>query len=172
MLSRRRAPLYFAIVSTLVAAVGCKGVDKGQRTQRTVKASIATFDENADIELAIGDGGGEGGRPDDYDVQQRFGAVYPGLDGCVAAYKERHKIKPDRQLEGDVDFAVKLDGGGNSKPLGVNASFSAKKLDNDEALKQCMREAVGNTDFPTYNGPHIVAKFSTQVDAGSVWEEE
>lgn len=172
MLLRRVAPLHLLLVSTAVlASVGCKGVDKGQRSQRTVKASIATFDENADIELAIGDGGGEGERPDDYDVQQRFSAVYPGLDACVAAYKERHKMKPESQLEGDVDFAIKLDGGGKSKPLGVNAVFSSKKLDNDEELKACMRDAVGNTDFPVYSGPHIVAKFSTQVDAGSAWEE-
>jgi hypothetical protein len=156
-----------------VSVVGCKGVDKGQRSQRTVKASIGTFDENADIELAIGDGGGgEGGRPDDWEVNKSLEGAYPALDACVAAYKDKHGIKPEKQLEGDVDFAVKLNGGGKTKPLGVNATISSSKLDKDEDFKNCMREAVGNTDFPKYKGPHVVAKFSTQIDAGSEWQED
>jgi hypothetical protein len=153
------------------SVVGCKGVDKGQRSQRSVKASIGTFDENADVELAIGDGGGEGERPGDYEVQQDFQKAWDGLDKCVAAYKQRKGMKPDAQLDGDVDFAVKLNGGGKSKPLAVNATFSSHKLDKDTELKDCMRDAVGSTDFPKYHGPHVVAKFSTQVDAGSEWED-
>lgn len=156
-----------------VSVVGCKGADKGSRSQRTVKASIGTFDENADIELAIGDGGdGEGGRPDDYEVNKALEGSYPALDACVAAYKQRKGIKPETQLEGDVDFAVKLNGGGKPKPLAVNAKISTAKLDKDQQFKDCMREAVGNTDFPKYRGPHVVAKFSTQIDAGSEYYED
>jgi hypothetical protein len=137
-----------------------------------VKANIGTFDENADVELAIGDGGGEGERPDDYDVNKAAEGSYAGLDACVAAYKQKKGIKPETQLEGDIDFSVKLNGGGKTKPLGVNATISSSKLDKDSEFKNCMREAVGNTDFPKYNGPHLVAKFSTQIDAGSEWEED
>jgi hypothetical protein len=155
-----------------VSAVACKGVDKGKRNPRTVKASIATFDENADVELAIGDGGGEGERPDDYDVQQAFTGSYEGLDACVAAYKSRKGINASTKLEGDVDFAVKLNGGGKSKPLAVNATISSSKLDKDQEFKDCVRDAVGNTNFPKYSGPHLVAKFSTEIDAGSEWQED
>jgi hypothetical protein len=146
-------------------------VEKGARSQRTVKASIGTFDENADVELAIGDGGGEGERPDDYDVNKALEGSYPALDACVAAYKQKKGIKPETQLEGDIDFAVKLNGGGKTKPLAVNATISSSKLDKDEEFKNCMREAVGSTDFPKYHGPHVVAKFSTQIDAGSEWQD-
>jgi hypothetical protein len=159
-------------IGLAASVVGCKGVDKGQRGQRTMKASIGTFDENADVELAIGDGGGEGERPDDYDVNKALENSYPALDACVATYKQKKGIKPETQLEGDVNFAVKLNGGGKTKPLAVNATISSAKLDKDNEFKTCVREAVGNTDFPKYNGPHLVAKFSTQIDAGSEWEED
>lgn len=155
------------------SVVACKGVEKGQRTGRTVQAKIAEFDPNADIELAMGDGGEkDGGRPDDFDVKESFERSFTGMDQCVAAYKQRKGIKPDTQLEGDIDFAVKLNGGGKTKPLGVNAKISSAKLDKDEQFKDCMREAVGSTDFPKYKGPHVVANFSTIVDAGSeYWED-
>ena len=168
----RRLGLSTLALGFAFSVVGCKGVDKGSRSQRTVKASIGTFDENADVELAIGDGGGEGERPDDYEVGKGFEASWGGLDQCVASYKQRHNMKPESQLDGEVDFAVKLNGGGKSKPLAVNATFSSKKLDKDAELKDCMRNAVGSSDFPKYHGPHVVAKFNTQVDAGSEWEED
>ena len=152
----------------MVAAVGCKGAEKGRSSSRTVKASVANFDPNADVAIALDDGGGEGGeRPDDWEVQHAFEGAYSGLDACVAAYKDKHGMKPEHQLEGDIDFAVKLNGGGKTKPLGVNASISSKKLDKDNDFKDCMRDAVGNTDFPKYRGPHVVATFATSVDPGS-----
>ncbi|HET6584719.1 MAG TPA: hypothetical protein VFG69_14780 [Nannocystaceae bacterium] len=168
----RRFAITTLALGLAASVVACKGVDKGQRSQRTVKASIGTFDENADIELAIGDGGGDAGRPDDWEVNQALEQSYPALDACVAEYKQRKGIKPESQLEGDIDFAVKLNGGGKTKPLGVNATISSAKLDKDHQFKDCMREAVGNLDFPKYHGPHVVAKFSTQIDAGSEYIED
>jgi len=169
----RRFGVFTAALALATSVVGCKGVEKGQRTGRTVQAKIAEFDPNADIELAMGDGGeNEGERPDDYDVQKSFEGSFAAMDACVASYKQRKGIRSETQLDGDIEFAVKLNGGGHTKPLGVNAKITSAKLDKDQQFKDCMREAVGKTDFPKYKGPHVVANFSTMVDAGSeYWED-
>ena len=75
------------------ALVGCKGADNG-RKQRTVKATIGTFDPNADVELDL-HGGGGGERPDDYDIQMAFNQTFGGMDECVTTAKDRKGVKKD-----------------------------------------------------------------------------
>lgn len=157
---------------TLLAAsaVGCKGVEKGQRGGRTVNASIQAFDPNADINFEFGDGGGEGGEtPDDYSVRQAFNQTFDGMDACVADYKSRKSIKAEKQLDGDVSVSVKLNPK-HSQPLGINASISSKH-GKDEQLATCIKQAVDKAPFPTYAGMPRIVDFSTQLDPGSEWEE-
>jgi hypothetical protein len=151
-------------------AVGCKGVDKGQRGNRTVKANIQAFDPNADLNLEFGDGGGEGGEtPDDYGVRNAFNASFDGMDACVTEYKARKGMKPEKQLDGEVEVSVKLNPK-QSRPLGINASISSHH-GKDEVLATCIKEAVDKAPFPTYSGMPRVVDFSTELDPGSEWED-
>ena len=157
---------------TLVSAfalptVGCKKPDK-RRGTRTVKATIAEFDP-ASMTVDLDKYGSE--RVDDWEVQQAFNRSFDGLDQCVFAAKEKAGMKPEDTLDGDVDFAVKLNPK-EDKPFGVNAQLSSKKWGGNEDLKDCLREAVAGVGFPTYDGPPQVAEFSTQLDPGSEWVEE
>jgi hypothetical protein len=167
---RRTLGLLALGLVTATAAIGCKDPEvKGSRG-RTVKATIAEFDPNAVMDLNLGDGGGGGERPDDYEVQQKFNDAFGGMDECVAKHKEKKGMSSDAQLPGDLSIAVKL----NPKkgtPLGVNATLPGK-LDRETDLKDCIRDAVATVHFPTYDGPPIVAEFETQLDAGSEWEDE
>jgi hypothetical protein len=167
---RARTWVVGALALFAVAAAGCKNPEvKGPRG-RTVKASIAEFDPNAIADLNLGDGGGGSERPDDYQVSQVLQSSFPAMDECVASYKKRRNLGEDSQLKGDLDIAVKLNPT-SPTPLGVNATLP-KKYEGDEELKTCIREAVAGGKYPTYDGPPIVAEMSTQLDAGSVWEEE
>jgi hypothetical protein len=150
-----------------LGAVACKKPDKGRKNKRTVKATIAEFDPAAmTVDL---DKYGTA-RVDDYEVQQAFNRSFDGLDACVFAAKEKHKVKADDALDGDVDFAVKLNPK-DAKPFAVNATLSSSKWNDDKELKNCLRDAVAGVGFPTYDGPPQVAEFSTQLDPGSEWEE-
>jgi hypothetical protein len=152
------------------SAVGCKGVDKGQRGNRTVKASIQAFDPNADINFEFGDGGGEGGEtPDDYSIRKAFDQSFEGMDGCVAEYKARKGMKAEKQLDGEVNVSVKLNPK-QSQPLGINAAISSHH-GKDEKLATCIKEAVDKAPFPTYSGMPRVVDFSTQLDPGTAWED-
>lgn len=152
-----------------VTAVGCKGVEKGRKSNRTVKASIQAFDPNADVAFEFGDGGGGGEMPDDYAVRLAFNNSFDGLDGCVGSYKERKGIASSKQLDGEIAISVKLNPK-DSAPLGINASISGKH-DADDALKTCIKEAVEKAPFPTYDGAPRIVDFSTELDAGSEWED-
>ncbi|HWB78839.1 MAG TPA: hypothetical protein VG755_27950 [Nannocystaceae bacterium] len=154
-----------------LVAFGCKGVDKGKRGGRTVKASIQAFDPNADIGFEFGDGGGEGGEtPDDFTVRSEFEKSLPGVDQCVADYKTRKGMKAEKQLEGDVSLSVKLNPK-HSQPLGINASISSKH-DKDDSLKTCIKEAIDRAAFPTYNGMPRIVDFTFELDPGSEWVDE
>ncbi|MCX4245060.1 hypothetical protein [Paraliomyxa miuraensis] len=157
-------------LALVLAAVGCKDpeIKQAGRSTRTVKASISTFDPNADVAIDF-----EGGtqRPDDYAVQMSFNQAFAPMDACVVAAKERKGIAADQALPGDVDLAVKLEPK-TGKAAAVNATLSAGKLDKDTVLKDCIREAVATVQFPKYDGPPVVVELSTQLDAGSAWEEE
>lgn len=156
--------------SIAIAAVGCKGVDKG-RKGRTVKASMQPFDPNADIGFEFGDGGGEGGAsPDDYEVRSALDQQLPHMDTCVADYKAKKGIKPEKQLEGDVSIAVKLNPKSHA-PLGINTKITSDH-DKDESLKTCIKEAVDKAPFPTYAGMPRIVDFEFQLDPGSEWVEE
>jgi hypothetical protein len=150
------------------ALVGCKGADSG-RKQRTVKATIGTFDPNADIELDM-NGGGGGERPDDYDIQMAFNQTFGGMDECVSSAKDRKGVKKEKALPGTIDVAVKLNPGSH-RPLGVNATISGRH-GKDPQLVDCVREAVAAAPFPKYDGPPIVAEFQTELDPGTDWEED
>jgi hypothetical protein len=153
-----------------VSAVACKGVEKGRKGGRTVKASIQAFDPNADIDFDFGDGGGGGESPDDWEIRTAFDKTFGGMDECVASYKERKGIASSKQLDGELVIAVKLNPK-DSAPLGINASISSKH-DKDEELKTCIKQAVEKAPFPTYDGAPRIVDFSTELDAGSEWEEE
>jgi hypothetical protein len=154
-----------------LVAFGCKGVDKGKRGGRTVKASIQAFDPNADIGFEFGDGGGEGGEtPDDYDIRRAVDEKLSDMDQCVLDYKTRKGMKADKQLDGDVSLSVKLNPK-HSRPLGINASISGKH-DKDDPLKTCIKEAIDRAAFPTYNGMPRIVDFTFELDPGSEWVEE
>jgi len=167
---RNFVTLAATIVSLAALGTACKQPPKGGRTvNRTVKASVAGFDANANIQFDLSKYGSE--RVDDWQVQQAFDRSFTGMDACVASAKAGLKLGAESQLEGDVDFEVKLNPE-SGRPFGVNATLSKTTLDQNAELKDCLREAVASVGFPTYNGPPAVAVFSTQLDPGSVWVED
>jgi len=152
-----------------LAAVGCKEPEikqAGRTAGRTVKASIGTFDPNADLGIDLDKFGTE--RPDDYEVQMSLNQAFAGMDACVAAVKERKGIAADTQLSGDLDLQVKLEPK-TGKAMAVNATISGKYA-KDEALNGCLRDAVAKVDFPKYDGPPVVAEIYTQLDGGTIEE--
>jgi hypothetical protein len=153
-----------------LVAFGCKGVDKGKRGGRTVKASIQAFDPNADIGFEFGDGGGEGGEtPDDFSVREAVNQQLGGMDQCVADYKARKGMKAEKQLEGDVALAVKLNPHA-PPPLGINVKIAGSH-GKDEALKTCIKETIDQAPFPTYKGMPRIVDFEFELDPGSEWVE-
>lgn len=152
-----------------LAAVGCKEPEikqAGRSAGRTVKASIGTFDPNADLGIDLSNFGSD--RPDEYEVQMAINQGFAAMDACVVAAKERRGIAADTQLEGDLDLQVKLEPK-TGKAMAVNATLPAKYA-KDETLDQCIRDAVGGVEFPKYDGPPVVAEFYTQLDAGTIEE--
>ncbi len=164
----RSLGLLTLVTAFALPAVACKKPSKGRHGKRTVKATIAEFDP-ASMTVDLDKYGTE--RVDDWEVQQAFNRSFDGLDACVAKAKDKHKVSDSEALDGDVDFAVKLDPD-KSEPFAVNATLSSKKWDDDKDLKDCLRDAVAGVGFPTYNGPPQVAEFSTQLDPGSEWVDE
>jgi hypothetical protein len=143
----------------------CKKPDQGRSAQRTVKAKIADFDPNAEVVLDLDKYGTA--RVDDYLVEEAFNRSFDGMDKCVSKIKDKAKMGPEAALEGDADFTVKLNPN-SERPFAVNAKLSSRKWDENEDLKNCLREAVANAGYPKYDGPPQVAVFSTQLDPGSV----
>jgi len=151
-----------------VAATGCKEPEikqAGRSSGRTVKASVGTFDPNADVTIDLDKYGSE--RPDDYAVQMAFNQAFVGLDQCVLAAKERKGIAAETQLEGDLDLQVKIDPSG--KAVGVNTTLP-EKWAKDATLESCIRDAVAAVQFPKYDGPPVVTEIYTQLDAGTMEE--
>jgi hypothetical protein len=152
-----------------VAAVGCKEPEikqAGRTAGRTVKASVGTFDPNADVTLDLDKYGSE--RPDDYAVQMAFNQSFASMDACVAAAKDRRGIAADTQLQGDLDFAVRLEPK-TGKAAAVNATLPGKYA-KDSTLTDCLRDAVAGVQFPQYDGPPVVVEFYTQLDGGTIDE--
>jgi hypothetical protein len=151
-----------------VAVVGCKEpeIKQAGRAGRTVKANIATFDPNADITIDLEKFGTE--RPDDYAAQVAFNQSFAGIDACVLTVKEKKGMAADSQIPGDLDIAVKLEPL-TGKASAVNATLPGK-YDKDSGLKDCIRNAVAQVDFPKYDGPPVTVEFYTQLDAGSMEE--
>jgi hypothetical protein len=151
-----------------LAAVGCKEpeIKQAGRAGRTVKANIATFDPKADVVLDLDKYGSES--VDDYAVQQAFNQSFGGIDECVLTIKERKGMTADTQIPGDLDIAVQLDPK-TGKAAAVNATLPGK-YDNDTTFKDCIRNAVAQVEFPTYDGQPVTVEFYTQLDAGSMEE--
>jgi hypothetical protein len=166
-----RSKIGLIALGIIAATTACKNPEVKSASGRTVKAKIAEFDPNAVMELNMGDGGGGGGqRPDEYQMELAFNQSFGAIDECVVAAKDKLGMKADGQLKGDLDIAVKLNPA-KSRPLGVNAKLPQRYAKN-ELLSECLREAVASVPFPTYDGPPIVVEFSTQLDAGTVYEED
>jgi|GEM_PF-1522533 len=164
----RKLGLFTLATAVSLSAVACKKPDKGRGAgKRTVKATIAEFDPGS-MSVDLDKYGTE--RVDDWEVQQAFNRSFEGLDECVLAAKKKHGVGDADALDGDVDFAVKLNPK-ETKPFAVNATLSSKKWNDDKDLKDCLRDAVAGVGFPTYDGPPQVAEFYTQLDPGSDFEE-
>jgi hypothetical protein len=157
------------MLAMVLPAVACEKGRKDPRAQRkaTVHASMAEFDPEADIVLDLSKYGTE--RVDEWALQESFNTSFSALDQCVIEAKERHKMSPDKKLEGTLQVAVKLNPRG--EPFGVNASISEAKWNQDEALKGCIKQAVHGVDYPKWDGPPQVAEFDVgDLDPG--WEYE
>ncbi len=157
-------------VSVLLGIGGCKEPDLsgGKRgRKRVVKANIAEFDPNADVDLDAYFGSE---RPDEYSVEQAFNQTFDAMDQCVLEAKKKMGVASDKALDGNASFGVKLDPK-SSRPMGVNAKLP-KKYAKHEAFQACMREAVAAAPYPTYKGPPVIVSFETEIDPGSeYWED-
>jgi hypothetical protein len=142
----------------------CKKPDQGRGAKRTVKATIADFDPKEDVALDLDKWGTA--RVDDYLVEEAFNRSFDAMDKCVAKAKSKAGLGEEDAIPGDIDFAVKLNPS-SKRPFAVRATMSEKKWDNNDELKDCLREAVAAVGYPTYDGPPQVAEFYTQVDPGS-----
>lgn len=146
----------WAIAAFLTTMVAASNVSAAQTT-------VPEFDPTADVELDM-KAGGE--RPDDYTVLQAFEQQYDAFDKCVMKAKKGR----DGQLPGDVDVEVLLNPRGD-KPLGVNAKLPSKVKKN-KGLRECLRSAVAQAPYPSYDGVPVVVAFSFELDPGSDWVEE
>jgi hypothetical protein len=165
----RAAALLALATAFALPLAACKKPEQGRAGGRTVKASIADFDPDADVAFDLDKWGTD--RVDEWQVQEAFNRSFDGMDKCVAKAKAKAGKGGESALEGDVDFAVKLNPS-SKRPFAVNAKMSAKKWDQNQELKDCLREAVAGVGYPTYDGPPQVADFSTQLDPGTVEEED
>lgn len=154
-----------ALISVGVA--GCKNPKIKKNGGRTVKASIAEFDPNADFVLDLDKYGSES--PDDYAVGLAFNQAFGGMDTCVVNAKKSMGLGDAATLKGDVSVAVQLDPK-TGTPSAVNATLPAKYARNSQ-LRDCIREVVGGVEFPKYDGTPRVAEFSCELDAGAEVEE-
>jgi len=166
----RNTKLVIAALGLLmsVGTVGCKN-PKAKKNRRTVQASIAEFDPNADFVLDMNKTFGSDS-PDEYAIEQAFGSAFEPMDVCVLNAKKKMGVKETATLNGSVEIAVQLDPT-TGTPAGVNATLP-KKYAKNKALHTCIREAVGGVKFPTYDGTPRVAEFSCELDAGAEYEEE
>jgi hypothetical protein len=151
-----------------LVVTGCKKPDaRSRQGQRTVKASVAEFDA-ANVEIDLNKWGTK--RVDDYLVQEAFNRSFDGMDRCIVEYKETKGIPEERTLSGDAEFEVQLNPS-SARPFAVNAKLTDRALGNDKALTDCLREAVADAGFPTYDGPPQVAEFSiAPLDVGYTYE--
>ena len=153
-----------------IATGGCNKDAKSppRRTAKITKAGVADFDPTADFVLDLDAYGSE--RPDDYDIELAFAESFDTMDKCVAEYKAGAKLKPENQLAGELEVAVKL----NPKkgpPLGINLDLPERYKEATN-LESCMRKAVAMAPYPKYDGPPIIAEFQTELDPGMEYLDE
>lgn len=159
---------FVVLAVALAIPAACKKAPSGRSGKRTVQANVSEF-KPSEMSFDLDKYGSA--RVDEFEVQEAFNRTFDGLDECVMKTKKKHNIPVEQPLDGEVDFQVQLDPE-NSKPMGVNAKLSASKWDKDRDLKDCLREAVADAGYPTYDGPPQMAEFSTELDPGSEVEEE
>jgi hypothetical protein len=165
----RTAGLVALATAFALPVTACKKPEQGRGAKRTVKAAIADFDPDEDVAFDLDKWGTE--RADDYAVEQAFNRSFDAMDKCVAKAKAKAGLGDDAALEGDIDFAVKLNPS-SKRPFAVRAKMSHRKWDQNKELKECLREAVAEVGYPTYDGPPQVAEFYTQLDPGSFVEAD
>lgn len=150
------------VVLLAVVACGWKPAEPaGERGRKASMASIASFDPSEDIAFDLEAYGSA--RPDQYEIEQAFATRYGAFDECVAAEKKRSG--KDGQLAGDVSMAIKLNPKSH-KPFAVNAELP----EGSKKLNDCLRDAAAAANYPEYDGPPVVVKFSFELDPGSVEE--
>jgi hypothetical protein len=152
-------------VSAFMAIGACKEPDlSGGKRNRTriVKANIAEFDPNADVDLDAYFGSE---RPDEYAMEQAFNQTFDAMDQCVVKAKDKLGVGKDKALDGEIKFGVKLNPK-SSRPDGVNAELPKKYAKNKD-FQNCMREAVAAAPYPTYKGPPVIVNFETEIDPGT-----
>lgn len=126
-------------------------------------AAVPSFDPNADVNLDMSAGGE---RPDDSEVLEVFQSQFDAFDQCV----ETARGGKTRALEGDVHVEVLLNPKGE-RPLGVNAQLPAKTSKN-RGLRDCLRSAVAEAAYPSYDGVPVVVEFDFELDPGFEYVEE
>ena len=134
---------------------------------RAVKANIAEFDPDADMDFDADKWGTE--LPDEYDIEQAFASSLEKMDRCVLAYRNRTKVDADTVLDGEVELAIKLSPR-KGKPAGVNVVLPEAQS-SDKKLSKCIRDAAYSVGYPKYDGPPRVVNLSFELDPGFDMEE-
>lgn len=158
-----RASRWIGVCAAVMTAAACgwkPAESAGERGRKASMASIASFDPSEDLQFDLMAYGSE--RPDQYGVEQAFATRYGAFDECVAAEKQRRGS--DDQLAGDVSMSLKMNPK-SSKPFAVNAELPAGA--DGKKLGDCLREAAAAAEYPQYDGPPVVVKFSFELDPGS-----
>lgn len=119
--------------------------------------TVPTFDPAADSVMDM-DSGGE--RPDQQRVLEAFSKRYDAIDACVVDSRG----KSEKQMGGEARVAVLLNPKG-ATPLGVNADLP-EPIIKDRRLRECLRAAAANAEYPSYDGPPIVVEFNFELDPG------
>lgn len=134
---------------------------------RSVKANIAEFDPDADMDFDVDKWGTE--LPDEYDIEEAFASSLSKMDTCVLAYRDRSDVDEDEVLDGEVELAIKLNPR-EGKPAGVNVSLPEAQRE-DKQLSRCIRDAAYSVGYPKYDGPPRVVNLSFELDPGYDIEE-
>jgi hypothetical protein len=166
MKSNKLNIVVFGGVAVLAGAVYLSGfnpiAELDSKRVRSVKANIAEFDPDADMEFDMNKWGTE--LPDEYDIETAFGSSLEKMDGCVISHKSRAKMESDAVLEGEAYLAVQLDPK-RGRPAGVNVTLP-DAIQTDTRLSKCIRDVAYKVGYPKYDGPPRVVNLSFELDPG------
>ncbi|MGB1699363.1 MAG: hypothetical protein ACPHRO_05380 [Nannocystaceae bacterium] len=166
MKSKKLNTVLFGGVAALAGAIYVSGfnpiADLDAKRSRAVKANIAEFDPEKDLDFDMNKWGTE--LPDEYDIETAFSRSLEKMDGCVISHKSRAKMGEDDVLEGEAFLAVKLDPK-RGRPAGVNVTLP-DAIETDKKLSKCIRDVAYKVGYPKYDGPPRVVNLSFELDPG------